>query len=669
MNIVIVGGSTGGAMCAAQLRRLSESAHIMVIEKTEYVSTAYCGLAYGLGGVVQDSNALVPLTPAGLSERFNVSVKVGQTVTKINRNDKTVAVRDVQTSQISVVSYDKLIIATGASAHVPLVPGCALPGVYTLRTVGDLQKILAAFKLKTPQRAVVVGGGFIGLEVVENLRHRNIACTLIEATPQVMGHVDYEMAELVRQELLVNEVTVHLETSLVAIEQIADGLRVETSDDALITDIVILAIGTRANTELALQANLEIGKLGGMVVDEYMRTIDHDIYAIGDVVQTQSALGPIDMVVQLAGVLSHQVKVATTHIVGKPAIHARGVLGTFVCKVFDLTVAATGLTEKRLKMENLPYRKVYLPTVNHAFFYPGVEQMMVKIVVSPGDGRLLGAQIVGGEGSDKRMDVLATAIAGGLTAQDLEWLELAYAPPFGMPRDPVNLIGSVAAALMENSGEFICADELVAAREKGAIVIDCRTQDEFVASAIPGAIHISASAIRDEISSLEKDRDYIVYCQIGSKATSVQRIFKQRGYRCLNLMGGYVVWNMFYGRDKDKGSVRNIDQSILDNKEVPRQGLLDLRGLRCPGPLVSIGKHIDALDSGAMVVVLADDPAFARDVRLWCNKKGHIVGEQRHEGRVSRTSIYKRPRKVDLGRNTVFQSSHSSTRCHEAGKD
>ncbi|MEW8467041.1 MAG: FAD-dependent oxidoreductase, partial [Candidatus Thiodiazotropha sp.] len=465
-RIVIVGGSTGGSSAAAQIRRLSEEAEIVLFEKSTHISTAYCGLAYALGGVVPEVETLIPIAPDQLGQRFNVDVRTRHEVVSIDKDDKTLTIHDAVADRNYSERYDKLLLSTGAAANIPAIEGVELPGVFSLRTVDDLRSILPWMEEKKPRQAVVVGGGFIGLEVVENLKHSGLEVTLIEEGQQLLNHLDREMATLLQAELHAHGIEQIFSARLMRIVSEQGRLRLELDNRQPIrAEMVILATGTRPQTQLAESTGIEIGDLGGMVVDNTLCTGIGDIYAVGDAVELPSRIDGRSTLVQLAAPLSQQVRIAAMNITGYPHAYP-GVLGTFVCKVFSLTAAAVGYSERALKRQGAGYNKVIIPATNHVFFYPDVESLTLKVLFDPLDGRLLGAQAVGGQGTDKRIDVLATAITARMTIYDLEYLELGYAPPYGAPRDLVNIAGSVGAGLLRNDIRGIYPDEVAAWRKR-----------------------------------------------------------------------------------------------------------------------------------------------------------------------------------------------------------
>ena len=626
-RIAIIGASTGGASAAAQLRRLDEHADITIFEKSPHISTAYCGLAYGLGGVVEDPETLIPLQPNHLQQRFNIKIHTQHEVLAIDADNKTLTVKNCISDNICTEKYDRLLISTGAATALPDIPGLEHDGIFGLRTVPDLQAILFWIAQHQPSTAVVAGGGFIGVEVAENLMARGIETVLIQDQGQVMTHLDPEMAAAIAEHITSNDVRLLLNTSINAITPLPKGLRITLSNgSSLDTELLIMATGTAPQTQLAQAADIEIGSHGGIVVDASMQTSIQDIYAIGDAVELPSRITGAPTMVQLAAPLSQQARVAAANILGRHASYP-GVLGTFVCKIFDMTVGAVGLTETVLKQQHIPYRKVIVPTTNHVFFYPGSQTILLKLLFDPDHGRLLGAQAVGGAGSDKRIDILAVAISAKMTIFDLEYLELAYAPPYGAPRDPVNLAGSVAANLLRGDISGIYPDELAAWQDKNALVLDVRTAEEYELGTLPGAINIPMEQLRERTVDLPKDRTLILCCQIGSKATSSQRMLQQKGYDCLNLLGGYDIWRLFQAKQQTPSAPTRPEGGTTETAEAPKTigEIVDVRGLRCPGPILTVRQFMRKRAAGEWFTILVDDTGFLKDFTSWCQRFGHSI--------------------------------------------
>jgi NADPH-dependent 2,4-dienoyl-CoA reductase/sulfur reductase-like enzyme/rhodanese-related sulfurtransferase len=533
VKVVIVGGVAGGMSAATRLRRLDETAEIVVVERSGHVSYANCGLPYHAGGVIPDREALLLQTPASLHQRFRLDVRVRSEVTAIDRDAGTVTIRDLVTGRTSREVYDHLVLSPGAAPFVPDVPGVGR--AHTLRTVDDVDRVVAALAAG-PRTAVVVGGGFIGLEMAENLRRRGLAVTIVELADQVLAPLDPELAVLVADELAAHGVGLRLGTALAAVG--ADTVAL-TDGGVLPADLVLLAIGVRPETGLARAAGLAIGPRGGIVVDEHGRTSDPRIFAVGDAVEKVDAVDGGPVLVPLANVANRQGRRVADAIAGRPVPGAPA-LGTAIVRVFDRTIALCGWNEKRARAAGRPHAVVHAHPASHAGYYPGAEALAVKVVHDPEDGTILGAQVVGGDGVDKRIDVLATAMRAGLAVWDLADLELAYAPPFGSAKDPVNLVGYIADHRRDGmrTVQWHEVADVVAA---GASLVDVRTAAEFAGGHIPGAVNVPLDELRDREPELPAG-PLLVYCAVGQRAHVAAALLAQRGRDVANLDGGWRTW-------------------------------------------------------------------------------------------------------------------------------
>jgi NADPH-dependent 2,4-dienoyl-CoA reductase/sulfur reductase-like enzyme/rhodanese-related sulfurtransferase len=534
MRIVVIGGVAGGMSAATRLRRLNEKAEIIVIEKSGHVSYANCGLPYYVGGVIEEEKDLLLQTPASLHARFRLDVRVNTEVLAINPAKKVVAIKNLVNGETSELDYDKLILSPGASPVVPPIPG--IERGMTLRTVEDVEKIATSVG-KNPASAVVIGGGFIGVEIAENLIHRKIPTALVEATHQVLMPLDPELATLVAKELRTHGVDLHLGASVVKIN--TDS--VELSNGAVLpAEIVILAIGVRPEIGLAKAAGLEIGTRSGIKVDEFNRTSNHDIYAVGDAAEKTDALDGNATLVPLANLANRHGRVVADHICGK-TVRPVKTIGTAIVKVFDLMIATTGWNEKRLKAAERPHQSIHIHPNSHAGYYPDAKQMTLKLIFDPKTGEILGAQGVGIEGVDKRIDVIATAMRGGITAPELADLELAYAPPFGSAKDPVNMLGYVAENVVSGLSKVAQWHEIDEYRENGYELLDVRSVEECGRGIIPGAINIPVDEIRARYSELT-NKNLLVNCQVGLRGHTGSMLLKELGFNAVNLDGGYLTW-------------------------------------------------------------------------------------------------------------------------------
>jgi NADPH-dependent 2,4-dienoyl-CoA reductase/sulfur reductase-like enzyme/rhodanese-related sulfurtransferase len=539
--VLIVGGVAGGASCAARLRRLNESVEIVVFERGPYVSFANCGLPYYVGNVIADERALLVASREMFRTRFNVDVQTETEVTGIDRRACTITVRDGRTGTSRTERYDALVLSPGAAPIRPPLPGVDLPGVFAVRTIPDSRRIRSWITERHATSAVVVGGGFIGLEMVENLHQRELAVTVLEKLPQLMPPLDPEMALPLREHLVAKGVTLRLGDGLASIETRDGGglVVVAESGARLPADLVILAIGVRPETALAKAAGLDLGPRGGIVVDAQMRTADPHIWAVGDAVEVADVVTGQETVLPLAGPANRQGRVAAEAIAGR-ATKFRGVQATAVVGVLGLTAASTGASEKGLRRAGITnFEKVYLHPGHHAGYYPGARPIHLKLLFSVPDGRILGAQAVGLEGVEKRIDVIATAIQFRGTVHDLAEAELCYAPQYGAAKDPVNLAGMLAVNVL--TGDMPVADWSALAGTDG-VVLDVREPDEFAAGHIPHAINLPLSQLRARCGELPRDRDLWICCVVGQRAYYATRFLAQRGYRARNLSGGYTTY-------------------------------------------------------------------------------------------------------------------------------
>jgi NADPH-dependent 2,4-dienoyl-CoA reductase/sulfur reductase-like enzyme/rhodanese-related sulfurtransferase len=534
MRIVVIGGVAGGMSAATRLRRLNEKAEIIVLEKSGHVSYANCGLPYYVGGVIEEEKDLLLQTPASLHARFRLDVRVGTEVLAINPAKKTVVIKNLLNGETSELDYDKLILSPGASPVVPPIPG--IERGMTLRTVEDVEKIAASVG-KNPASAVVIGGGFIGVEIAENLVHRKIPTALVEATHQVLMPLDPELATLVAQEMRANGVDLRLGASVVKIN--ADSVEL-SNGEVLPAEIVILAIGVRPEIGLAKAAGLEIGTRNGIKVDDFNRTSNHDIYAVGDAAEKTDALDGSATLVPLANLANRHGRVVSDHINGL-TVRPVKTIGTAIVKVFDLMIATTGWNEKRLKAADRPHQSIHIHPNSHAGYYPDAKQMTLKLIFDPKTGEILGAQGVGIEGVDKRIDVIATAMRGGITAAELADLELAYAPPFGSAKDPVNMLGYVAENVLSGLSKVAQWHEIDEYREKGFELLDVRSAAECGRGIIPGAINIPVDEIRDRVAELT-NKNLLVNCQVGLRGHTGSMLLRELGFNAVNLDGGYLTW-------------------------------------------------------------------------------------------------------------------------------
>ena len=544
-KVVIVGGVAGGASCAARLRRLDEAAQIVMLEKGPYISFANCGLPYHVGGVIERRDRLLLQTPESFRQRFNVDVRVGSEVVSIDRQNKTVTVRHDGAEYQE--SYDVLVLSPGSTPVVPDLPGADSPRVMTLWNIPDMDRIIAAIKDGGARTAVVVGGGFVGLEMAENLKHAGLSVTLVEMLDQVMPSIDFEMAQILHKHLVDNGIKLALGERVQRFEETDGGVTVATDKRAVTADIVILAVGVKPNAELASACGLETGARGGIVVDEYLRTSDENIYAVGDAVETENFLTHERAVIPLAGPANKMGRMAADNICGMNRRY-KGTQGASVVKVFDMTVASTGLSERQLnaagKKLNVDYKVTVIHPLSNAGYYPGGQPMSIKLLFAKRDGKVLGVQAVGYKGVEKRVDVAATAIRFGATVYDLEELELCYAPPYSSAKDPVNIAGFAAENILSGLADNITFGELKDL-PADTVLLDVRTPAEVKMGAIPGSVNIPLDSLRGRLRELDKSKAYVVYCAVGVRAHIAARILLQNGFeRVRNLAGGYTTYRI-----------------------------------------------------------------------------------------------------------------------------
>ena len=643
---VIVGGVAGGATAATRLRRRDESAQIILLERGPFVSYANCGLPYRIGGIIEEKERLLMTTPEELIAEFNLDVRTGHEALAIDRKNKSVLVRNLNDGTTYTLPYDKLILSPGAMPIVPPIPGADLPGVWTLRTIPDTEAILRDIAERGVREALIVGGGFIGLEMAENLSMRGIQVTLVEMLPQVLSSLDFEMAALVHRELRERGVRLGLGKALQAIAQTPEGrLKVTLSGGEQVeTDRVLLAIGVRPESKLAQEAGLEIGPRGHIVVNEFMQTSDPDIYAVGDAIQVRHPVTGALMAIPLAGPASRQARIAASHITGQ-AIPYRGTIGTAIVKVFRLTAACTGANAFSLERSGIPYLSTINHTNDHASYYPGAMRQTIKLLYAPETGRLLGAQVVGYNAVDRTINTLSTAIQAGMTVYDLEHLELAYSPQYGAARDAVNIAGYVAANRLRGDTEYIEWADIARLDPARTGILDVRTQPEWDLGHIPGAVHISNTELRERLSEISPEKEWVVYCSIGRRAYGAERILKQHGYRVKNLSGGYDTWAAATEKQENWETWAAPTEApglpIPPVKEVLTMSqtvTLNACGLQCPGPIMAVYKKMQELAPGDLVEVVATDPGFRRDVAAWCERTGNtLVRLEEREGRIYAT--------------------------------
>ncbi len=652
LKVLVVGGVAGGASAAARLRRIDENAEIILFEKGEHISFANCGLPYYIGDVITEKDKLLVQTPEKMHERFNIDVRINSEVIQIIPKQKLVKVYNHAENRTYTESYDKLILSPGAEPVRPPIPGIDSERIFTLRNIPDTYRIKDYVDNIRPKRAVVVGAGFIGLEVAENLHAKGIKVTVVELADHVIGPLDYEMAALVHQHMKSKDVEFYLNDAVKAFSDSGQSINVELSSGrSLKADMVIFGIGVRPETKLASDAGLKLGKTGGIYTDEYMRTSDPDIYAVGDAVEVMDFISGDNALIPLAGPANKQGRIAADNVAGRNQKY-EGTQGTSIVKVFDITVAITGNNERLLKKKGIDYGKSFTHSPSHAGYYPGAIPMSVKLLYSNTDGRVLGCQIVGYEGVDKRIDVISTAIRAGMTVNDLEKLELAYAPPYSSAKDPVNMAGFTAANILKGDMKVIHWDEIQDLDRKQSILIDVRTPLEFGIGAIDGAVNIPLDDLRSRIDEIPANKDIIIYCQVGLRGYIAARILMQKGYENVrNLSGGYKTYQVavqkqsnedIYEYDKiSKSDEIKPVECYGENCNADVDINVDACGLQCPGPIMKVYNTIKSMNYGETLRIKATDPAFQEDIKAWCESTGNRLISTGFEGNAFNAIIRK----------------------------
>lgn len=647
MKYLVIGGVAGGATAAARLRRMDENADIILFERGKYVSYANCGLPYYIGGVIAERDKLFVQTVEGFTARFNIDIRPEQEVTAIHPKDKTVEVKNLGTGQTYTESYDKLVLSPGAEPLRPGIEGINSKKIFTLRNVPDTDTIKNYVDQNKPRHAVVVGGGFIGLEMAENLHDLGINIAVVEMANQVMAPLDYSMAAIVHQQLIDKKVDLRLEDGVSRFEETSEGILVHLrSGKQIATDLVILSIGVRPETRLAKEAGLAIGSLGGIAANDYMQTSDPDIYALGDAVEVINPVTGKPALIPLAGPANKQGRIVADNIVFGNRETYKGTIGTSIAKVFDLTVAAAGANAKLLKREGIAYLSSYTHSASHAGYYPGAVPMSIKILFSPEDGKLLGAQIVGFDGVDKRIEMLAQVIQRKGTVYDLTELEQAYAPPYSSAKDPVNMAGYVAENILTKKVEIIGWRD-IARLSSETILVDVRTTDEYSLGSIPGAINIPVDELRSRLSELPKNRPIVVTCAVGLRGYLAYRILVQHGYKDVrNLSGGYKTWSIATakptlvqaGSNPKTTETEKPVAAVAPHSSTRQTIRIDACGLQCPGPVMQLKKHYAEINTGDRLLITATDQGFGKDVAAWCNMTGaQLLGVENKSGVIHAT--------------------------------
>ena len=639
MKYVIIGGVAGGATAAARLRRVDEMSEIILLEKGPHISYANCGLPYYIGGVITDREKLLVQTPESFGKRFRIDVRVQNEVLAIHPATKTLTIRRAGGEEYEE-SYDKLLLSPGANPVKPPLEGIHSEGIFTLRNVEDTDRIKAYITDNHVKRAVVVGAGFIGLEMAENLRHAGVAVSIVEMGNQVMAPIDFSMAAHIHQHLLQKGVSLYLEEGVTHFRRTDRGITVFLKSGKTIpADMVLLSIGVRPATALAQQAGLKIGETGGIWVDEHLETSVKDIYAVGDAIEYPHPLTGKPWLNYLANPANRQGRIVADNMVSGNTVSYEGAIGTSIAKVFDMTVASTGLAAKRLKQWGMEYQSSVTHSASHAGYYPDALPLTLKLTFHPRTGKLYGAQCVGYEGVDKRIDQIAELIKHGGTVYDLMETEHAYAPPFSSAKDPIAIGGYVASNIISGAMPVISWRELVEQKDR-VMLIDTRTPEEYSFGTIPGAVNMPLDEIREHLSEIPTDKPVVLFCAVGLRGYLAQRILMGRGYRNVrNLIGGYKTYSTSVAPVpislvEPSSSVAPVSpEPAASSASTSEKETLKINacGLQCPGPIMQVKKAMDSIAVGERVEIVATDAGFARDASAWCDTTGNKLVEKYEE--------------------------------------
>lgn len=652
-KVLIVGGVAGGASAAARLRRLDENAQIIMFERDEYISFANCGLPYYIGETIKEREKLIVQTPEAMKTRFNIDVRVNSEVIGIDIDNKKVTVRS-KDKGVYDETYDSLILSPGAKALRPNIPGIDSSKIFTLRNIPDTDSVKSHIEQKGINSAIVIGGGFVGVEMAENLIERGLKVTLVEAAPHILAPFDSDMVVIAEKELVESGVDVLLGDGVKAFKEVGSQIEVTlSSTKTVVADLVILAIGVAPDTSFLKDSGLLLGLRGHIVVNERMQTNANDIYAVGDAIEVVDFITKQRTAIPLAGPANKQGRIAADNIAGLNSLY-KGTQGTSIIKVFSLTAASTGANERTLKNANMPYQVVYVHPVAHASYYPAALQMTLKLIFNE-TGQVLGAQGIGYDGVDKRIDVIATAIRLKGTVDDLAELELAYAPPFSSAKDPVNMVGFLAQNVLAGRTHVVDWKDIESHQVKDSILLDVRTEEECNNGQLQGSINIPLDSIRDRMGELDKNKDIIVYCQVGLRGYVADRILSQNGYNVQNITGGYKTASLL-GFDPQKVSSENLQPNIGQSEVDTAAGYfdksLDACGLCCPGPLMQVKSAIDDMKQGQILKILASDPGFYEDIKAWCKRTNNQLAEISKTGGIITAFIRK-----DARRDVVKQET------------
>ena len=628
---LIIGGVAGGATTATRLRRRDENREIIVFERGEYISYANCGLPYYIGDTIKSRDALLLQTPEAMKDKYNIDVRIKNEVLEIDPDAKKVIVKDLQTDKIYEESYDDVVIATGSSPLKPQIPGIDHKNIFTLWNVNDMDNIKSYINENKISSAAVIGGGFIGLEMAENLDHANLEVTLIEMQNQVMAPLDLEMANLLHENIIANGVDLILNDGVKAFEDAGEKIKIIlTSGQEVIVDMVVLSIGVKPNSELAAKANLALNAKKGIIVDEYLKTSADHIYAVGDVIEVDNFITKEKTMIPLAGPANKQARILADNLCGDQKKY-HGSQGSAIAKVFDLNAASVGINEKQLKamkkVKNKDYFTALINQKSHAGYYPGATNLTLKMIFDA-DGKIYGAQIVGQDGVDKRIDTLATTIRLKGTIYDLMELELSYAPPFSSAKDPVNMLGYVAENILSHKARFIEWDEvdaLLEDKKDDFVILDVTEEMERMVFAIKDSYHIPLGKLRQRINELDKSKLIIPYCAIGVRSYNAARILMQNGFKRVAILSGGTSFykSMHYQQKVTKKKNSSNDHPNINSDQEMK--ILDCCGLQCPGPIMKVNETLNEMENDEILKVSASDMGFLKDVASWCDKTGNTL--------------------------------------------
>lgn len=633
-KVIIVGGVAGGASAAARLRRLNENLEIIMFEKGEYISFANCGLPYYIGETINDRSKLIVQTVEAMSSKFNLDIRNLSEVISIDRDRKIVFVKDHKTGETYEESYDTLMLSPGANPIKPPIPGInECDNLFTLRNIPDTDKIKSYIDSNRPNRAIVIGGGFIGIEMAENLHQRGIEVTLVEAIDQVMAPLDVEMVSVIHEHLVSKGVQLILGDGVKSFENKGKKV-VLTSGREIDTELIMLSIGVKPETKLAKDAGLILNDRGAIVVDDHMKTSDKDIYAIGDAIEVIDFVNKKPTMIPLAWPANRQGRLVADNICGRD-VKYKGTLGSSVAKVFDYTVATTGNNEKILKRLGIEYKVVHIHPNSHAGYYPGSFPIYIKMTFDPNTGQIFGAQGVGIDGVEKRIDILATAIKGGLTVFDLPDVEVCYAPPYNSAKDPVNMLGYYASNVIEGMLDTVQWSEVDEIQKNGGVIIDVRDEFELISGTMPNSINIPLGELRERLNEIPRDKKVYVTCQVGLRGYIACRILEQNGLKCTNIDGGVKTYlavkrgleSLKKQGEKHPESLTNskLGDEMIYKDDIVTNVTLDACGLQCPGPIRRVFEEMNKMQEEDILEVRASDPGFGKDIEAWCDKTGNTL--------------------------------------------